>query len=80
MNTAHALGPKASAASLRDPSSELVKILDDYLAAIHAGSPPSKEQLLASYPHLAKELEACLASLEFLAQASPPLSKGGQGG
>ena len=55
---------------------KLVEVLDTYLAAAQEGRAPTRDELLADYPELAKDLEACLASLEFIRQASltaPPL-------
>jgi WD40 repeat protein/serine/threonine protein kinase len=49
--------------------SRLVKILDGYLAALQAGNPPNKDALLAQHPGLAEDLEACLASLDFIRTA-----------
>src|SRR5437899_6167949 len=46
--------------------SQLVQILDRYLEALQAGTPLDKEELLAKYPELADDLDACLASLEFI--------------
>jgi hypothetical protein len=54
----------------------LVQVLDAYLAAAQEGTAPARGVLLAEYPELAEDLEACLASLEFIRQASlttPPL-------
>jgi len=54
----------------------LVEVLDAYLAAAQEGTAPARDVLLAEYPELAEDLEACLASLEFIRQASltsPPL-------
>ncbi len=48
----------------------LVEVLDAYLAAAQEGQAPSRGELLAEYPELAEDLEACLASLEFIRQAS----------
>jgi serine/threonine protein kinase/tetratricopeptide (TPR) repeat protein len=50
--------------------SHLVQVLDGYLAALQAGTAPDKEKLLAQYPELAEDLEACLASLDFIRQAA----------
>jgi hypothetical protein len=50
--------------------SHLVQVLDGYLAALQAGTAPDKEELLAQYPELAEDLEACLASLDFIRQAA----------
>jgi serine/threonine protein kinase len=55
----------------------LVEILDAFLAAAQEGVAPSREELLAEHPEMAEDLEACLASLEFIRQASlsaPPLA------
>ena len=57
----------------------LVEVLDTYLAAAQEGVAPTREELLAKHPELAEDLEACLASLEFIRQASltnPPLVAG----
>jgi eukaryotic-like serine/threonine-protein kinase len=54
----------------------LVEVLDAYLAAAEDGVAPTREELLAKHPDMAEDLEACLASLEFIRQASltnPPL-------
>jgi WD40 repeat protein/serine/threonine protein kinase len=48
----------------------LAQALDAYLAALQAGTPPDKEEFLARYPELAEDLEACLASLEFIRRAA----------
>jgi serine/threonine protein kinase len=54
----------------------LVEVLDAYLAAAQEGVAPSRDELLAEHPEIAEYLEACLATLEFIRQASlsaPPL-------
>jgi WD40 repeat protein len=48
----------------------LVEVLDAYLAAAQEGRAPTREELLAAHPELAADLETCLASLEFIRQAS----------
>src|SRR5262245_59783404 len=48
----------------------LVEVLDAYLAAAQDGRAPAREQLLAEHPELDEDLEACLASLEFIGKAS----------
>ena len=48
----------------------LVEVLDAYLAAAQEGQAPSRDELLAEHPELAEDLEACLASLEFIRKAS----------
>ena len=60
----------------REPQEHLVEVLDAYMAAAQEGRAPARDELLADYPDLAEDLEACLASLEFIRQASltpPPL-------
>jgi hypothetical protein len=64
-------------ATAADNSARLVRILDDYLAEAAQGRAPEKSALLARHADLAEDLEACLASLEFIGQAadtSPPLT------
>ncbi len=54
----------------------LVEVLDAYMAAVQEGQAPSRDELLAEHPELAEDLDACLASLEFIQKASlaaPPL-------
>ena len=53
-------------ASVSAGSTELARILDAYLAALESGSAPDKAELLAAHPERADQLEACLASLEFI--------------
>ena len=48
----------------------LVKVLDDYLAAEQRGDAPDKSALLAAHPDLADDLQACLASLDFIRRAA----------
>jgi tetratricopeptide (TPR) repeat protein/tRNA A-37 threonylcarbamoyl transferase component Bud32 len=58
------------APSATGSESRLVKVLDDYLAAAQRGDPPDKSALLAAHPELADDLEACLASLDFIRRAA----------
>ena len=53
-------------------SAELAQILDAYVAALESGTAPDKTELLTSHPELANDLEACLASLEFIGAAVAP--------
>ncbi len=53
-------------------SADLAQILDTYLAALESGTAPDKTELLTSHPELANDLEACLASLEFIGAAVAP--------
>jgi tetratricopeptide (TPR) repeat protein len=48
----------------------LVEVLDAYMAAAQEGRAPTRDELLAEHPELAEDLEACLASLEFIGLAS----------
>jgi eukaryotic-like serine/threonine-protein kinase len=48
----------------------LVEVLDAYMAAVQEGRAPARDELLAEHPEMAEDLEACLASLEFIRQAS----------
>lgn len=45
---------------------QMVHILDHYLAELKAGRKPDRAALLAKHPHLANQLAACLAGLEFI--------------
>ncbi len=55
-----------------DSAAALVRILDDYLADLQAGRTPDKAQLLADHPELARELEQCLAGIDFVHRAAKP--------
>jgi len=70
---------RLSQSKAQSPSDvRLVEVLDAYLAAAQEGTAPARDALLAEYPELAEELEACLASLEFIRTASltaPPLRR-----
>jgi eukaryotic-like serine/threonine-protein kinase len=48
----------------------LAQVLEAYLADLEAGTAPPREELLARNPELAHNLEACLASLEFIRRAA----------
>ena len=47
----------------------LADVLEHYVAALQSGDSPSKSQLIARYPEFASELEACLASLDYVTAA-----------
>ena len=53
---------------------DVVRVLDDYLEKLKAGQAPTREELLAQYPEIASQLDACLAGLNFLhtAQSTAP--------
>jgi serine/threonine protein kinase len=63
------------------PSEEgLAQALEDYLAAVTAGTAPPREEFLARHPDLAEDLDACLAALRFIGRAARgPLSAVGGG-
>ena len=50
----------------------LVQVLDQYLADLQMGRAPDKQALLARHPGLAKQLEDCLAGIEFVHRAAAP--------
>ncbi len=53
-----------------EPTSEVIRIFEEYLEELEAGGQPSPEDLVARHPELAEPLKACLASLEFLHDAA----------
>src|SRR5262249_9246274 len=53
-----------------DSDSRLAKVLEEYLAAVHAGAAPDRAELLSKHPSLADDLQECFASLEFINQAA----------
>ncbi len=57
-----------------DSASELVRVLDQFLADLQAGRAPDKAALLADHPELAAQLENCLAGIEFVHRAAKPQS------
>jgi outer membrane protein assembly factor BamB/tRNA A-37 threonylcarbamoyl transferase component Bud32 len=54
----------------KEAASELVRVLDQYLADLQAGRAPERSQLLAAHPELAAPLEQCLAGIEFIHHAA----------
>ncbi|MCL4203632.1 MAG: protein kinase [Pirellulaceae bacterium] len=59
-------GSATLAAVPEEVASQLIGILDEYVERLKAGSAPSHAQLIAAHPELARQLEACLAGLEFI--------------
>jgi serine/threonine protein kinase/Flp pilus assembly protein TadD len=53
-----------------EPTSEVIGILEEFLTKLEAGARLNHEDLTARCPALAEPLKACLASLEFLHDAS----------
>ena len=58
-----------------DSAAELASILDRYMADLQAGRAPDRRQLCAAHPELAAQLEACLAGIEFIHQATGPATE-----
>ena len=56
-----------------EPTSEVFSILEEFLTELEAGARLNPEELTARSPALAEPLKACLASLEFLHDASRSL-------
>src|SRR6266542_1594698 len=81
---AHAVGPGPEASTSPDREAimteamlngvdrdlRLTQVLDTFLAALHAGTPPEQSVLLAQHPDLAEELRECLASFARSAAAA----------
>jgi len=66
-------GADAPADSL-EPSPEIVRILEEYLAELENGRQPNLEEIVARHPELADlgdHLRGCLTSLEFLHPTDP---------
>jgi serine/threonine protein kinase/Flp pilus assembly protein TadD len=53
-----------------EPTSEVIRILEEYLEELEGGARLNPEELAARCPELAAPLKACLASLEFLQEAA----------
>ena len=56
-----------------EPTSEVISILEEFLTELESGARLNPEDLTARCPALAEPLRACLASLEFLHNASHSL-------
>jgi tetratricopeptide (TPR) repeat protein len=48
----------------------MARALEEYLAAVEAGTAPPREEFLARHPALADDLDACLAALHFIGRAA----------
>ncbi len=57
-------------------NSELVRILDRYLADLQAGRHPDRAQVLADHPDLADQLQSCLAGIDFIHRTSGVTDRG----
>ncbi|MBY0528474.1 MAG: protein kinase [Gemmataceae bacterium] len=70
---AQPIEPKPTATAAYVPlesASDLVRVLDQYLADLQAGKAVDRVELLAAHPELAAQLEQCLAGIEFVHQAA----------
>ena len=54
------------------PGAVLVRVMEECLQKLEAGEAVDREALVAAHPELAEQLEACLASLEFIHRAAHP--------
>lgn len=61
-------------------TSQVMHVLEKYLAKLEQGIPPHPEELLAQHPDLAEPLRAYLASLEFLHRAALSLHSAAKSG
>jgi WD40 repeat protein/serine/threonine protein kinase len=59
--------PSAAAPPTEDSQAHA---LEQYLAAVEAGTAPPREEFLARYPDLAEDLDACLDALRFIGRAA----------
>jgi tRNA A-37 threonylcarbamoyl transferase component Bud32/outer membrane protein assembly factor BamB len=55
-----------------ESAAELAGILDRYMADLQAGTAPARQDLLEAHPHLAAQLEACLAGIDFVHRVTGP--------
>jgi outer membrane protein assembly factor BamB/predicted Ser/Thr protein kinase len=53
-----------------DMAEELASILDRYMADLQAGRAPDRHQLCEDHPALAAQINACLAGIDFIHQAT----------
>ncbi len=58
--------PRPAEEAVDADAAELVRVLDEYLAALEKGCAPDRAQLIAAHPQLAPRLEKCLAGIEFI--------------
>jgi eukaryotic-like serine/threonine-protein kinase len=53
-----------------EQDAHLAEVLEEYLEAAESGAAPDRAEFLARHPDLAEQLEACLASLDFIHRAA----------
>jgi hypothetical protein len=63
-----------AAYAAQDSAAALVRVLDDYVAALEGGRRPDRAVLVAQHPELA-QLDSCLAALEFIHRADQPAAE-----
>ena len=61
-----------------EPTPEVIRILEEFLAELEVGARPNPEELVARCPEMAEPLKACLASLELLRDAALSLRGSGR--
>jgi len=71
------VSPKGGNVSLRhrdDVQTQLIEIMDAYLADVEAGVAPNREQILNAHPHLRDKLTSFLDGLDFVHSVAPQLA------
>lgn len=62
-------------AALADGGSVLVALMEQCLAQLEAGADIDRDALVSAHPELASQIDACLASLQFIHQAVQPTAE-----
>jgi len=70
--------PQSASPASAGESAQVMRVLEEYLARLEQGAPPSPEELVHQHPELADRLQEFLASLEFLHRAALNLHSGDQ--
>ncbi|MCC6493161.1 MAG: protein kinase, partial [Pirellulales bacterium] len=65
--------PGAAPEGSKVSEARVSQALEAYAAAIDAGAPMSREDLIAAFPDVAEEVFGCLDSLDFIRQVAPQL-------
>src|SRR5438128_438725 len=66
-------GPRVLLPTRDDP--RLARALEEYQAALDAGTKLNRHELLARYPDIAEKLAECLEGLEFVHTVAPQLQE-----
>jgi serine/threonine protein kinase/Flp pilus assembly protein TadD len=61
-----------------EPTSQVISILEEFLAELEVGASPNPEELAARCPEMAEPLKACLGILQLLQDAAPSLRGSGR--